>query len=386
MMETIAVAGAIANKAFQGGATWTRLSWILGLKQLGLSVLFLEQIDPAACVDQQGRRAPFHTSANLAYFKSVVQDFGLVDQAILICGEEHWGVAPTDAKDRCDAAKTLINISGHLTDERFFARFASRIYVDLDPGYTQYWHAEGNTAAARLAGHDQFLTVGTNIGQSGCEIPTCGVEWKAVYQPVVLDDWPALAPGKLDRLTTIASWRGPFGPIQIGGQLLGPKAREFRALENLPGRVRPSLEIALEIHPNDQADRDRLVSSGWTIRDPHEQAGDPHRFRKYVQGSSGEFSAAQRMYVASNSGWFSDRTTRYLASGKPAIVQETGFGRSLPVGEGLLSYRTANDAVNAIQTIDRDYPAHCQAARAIAERYFDARKVLSQVVNDIPAR
>ncbi len=63
-------------------------------------------------------------------------------------------------------------------------------------------------------------------------------------------------------------------------------------------------------------------------------AGDPAEFRRYVQGSAAEFSVAQGIYVDTNSGWFSDRTVRYLASGKPVLVQDTGFGRHLPSGKG----------------------------------------------------
>ena len=74
-------------------------------------------------------------------------------------------------------------------------------------------------------------------------------------------------------------------------------------------------------------------------------AGDPDAFRAYVQGSGAEFSVAQGIYVETSSGWFSDRTTRYLASGRPVLVQDTGFSRTLPVGEGLVAFRTLDEAV-----------------------------------------
>src|SRR5207249_4043766 len=79
---------------------------------------------------------------------------------------------------------------------------------------------------------------------------------------------------------------------------------------------------------------------GWQLVDPCVAAGDPHAFRGYVQGSWAEFSVAQGVYVETESGWFSDRTVRYLASGKPALVQDTGFSRLYPVGEGLLAFCT----------------------------------------------
>jgi hypothetical protein len=86
--------------------------------------------------------------------------------------------------------------------------------------------------------------------------------------------------------------------------------------------------------------------------------------------------------VETCSGWFSDRTVRYLASGKPALVQDTGFGRSYPVGEGLVAFRTLEEAIAGAERIERDYEEHCRAARALAEEYFDAGKVLGRFVEE----
>src|ERR1051326_2158169 len=94
---------------------------------------------------------------------------------------------------------------------------------------------------------------------------------------------------------------------------------------SLPTRAPGTFELALDIHPDERADLDALHQYGWHLVDPRAVAGAPHAFRRYVQGSGAEFSVAQSVYVETRSGWFSDRTTRYLASGKPALVQDTGF-------------------------------------------------------------
>ena len=75
-MPTVLVSGAVANKHQNGGETWIFLSWIGGLARLGCRVVFLEQIDPASCVDGDGRSVAFERSANRAYFESVMRDFG----------------------------------------------------------------------------------------------------------------------------------------------------------------------------------------------------------------------------------------------------------------------------------------------------------------------
>jgi len=84
--------------------------------------------------------------------------------------------------------------------------------------------------------------------------------------------------------------------------------------------------------------------------------------------------------VKTRSGWFSDRTAAYLASGKPVVVQDTGFSEDLPCGEGLFAFRTIDDAAAAVEEIERDYRRHCLAARRIAEEHLDARRVLTRVL------
>ena len=111
---------------------------------------------------------------------------------------------------------------------------------------------------------------------------------------------------------------------------------------------------------------------------------DPAAFRRYVQQSGAEFSVAQGIYVDTQSGWFSDRTVRYLASGKPAVVQDTGWSRNYPSGQGLLRFRTVGEAVRRPPGASRrDYAEHSRAARAIAEEFFDSDKVLSELLETV---
>jgi hypothetical protein len=165
--------------------------------------------------------------------------------------------------------------------------------------------------------------------------------------------------------------------------MYGLKAHEFRKVASLPERVPQSFEVALHIHPADEQDHSLLKRHGWQIVDPMQAAANPDSFRKYVRDSGAEFSVAQGVYVDTNSGWFSDRTVRYLASGKPVLVQDTGFARFLPVGEGLLSFRTLQEAEAGATEIARNYEHHCRAARALAEEYFDSDRVLGRLLDDI---
>jgi hypothetical protein len=253
------------------------------------------------------------------------------------------------------------------------SRIRRKAYVDIDPGFTQYWQASGLPV---LDGHDVYFTIGENIGRPECPIPTCGRRWHVVRQPVVLDEWPVAPPPDDARFTTVARWRGSFGRVEYDGRTFGLKAHEFRKFVQLPAITPQRYELALDIDPADEADRRMLQAAGWELVDPQHSAADTGRFREYVQRSAAEFSVAQGIYVETSSGWFSDRTTRYLASGWPALVQDTGFSRTLPVGEGLVPFRTLSDAAEGAQRIARDYDTHAAAARALAEAYFDARVVL----------
>jgi hypothetical protein len=382
-MPTVVVGGALANKRLNGGEAWVRLSWILGLQRLGCQVFFLEQIDPDVCVSEDGTPAPFERSANRAYFDRVVEEFGLGGSAALMLGdgEATSGPAFADVLDVAAEADLLVNISGNVHAAEVLRRVARRAYVDLDPGFTQFWHAQGNRGA-RLEGHDVYFTVGENIGSAVCPIPTLGIEWKPLPPPVVLDQWPAnSAPG--GPFTTVGAWRGAFGPVVHEGRTYGLKVHEFRKVIELPRRVRgASFEIALDIHPGDAKDREALVDNGWRLADPRREVPGPNEFRSYVQRSGAEFSVAQGIYVETASGWFSDRTVRYLAAGRPALVQDTGFTRNYPAGEGLVPFRSLEEAAAGAGRIADDWAAHSAAARAIAEEHFDSDKVLARFLDE----
>jgi len=303
---------------------------------------------------------------------------------VLDSGRAVHGMGPGELNAAADDAEFLLNVSGHLVMEPLLRRFRRRIYLDLDPGYTQHWHEQGHRIG--LDRHDTFFSVGQNIGRPGCTIPTGALRWLPARQPVVLDDWPMMPADGCQRLTTIASWRGPFGAIEVGGVRLGPKAQEFRRLISMPrdaAHANLKMEIALDIHHGDVRDLQNLRAHGWEVVDPRAVAGNPEDFRRYVQGSCGEFSVAQGMYVQTRSGWFSDRTVRYLASGRPAIVQDTGLGEHLPRGMGLLTFQTPEEAAAAIADVRSNYSSHARAARAIAEQYFESSKVLGDFVDRV---
>ena len=365
-MTAVVVAGALANKPGSSGEAWVRMSWVRGLESLGLDVWFVEQLDEPGGPDPVA----------LEWFSSVTDGFGLTGRATLLSGGEAHAGPSLDELVEIAAEASLVNISGHLTLPELMRAFRRRVLIDIDPGFTHFWHA-ARLPGAHVEGHDAYFTIGELIGTPACPIPTSGIDWQPVRQPVVLEDWPVAPSPEPDRFTTIATWRGPYGPIEHGGRTYGVKLHEFRKFVALPEQSAHRFEVALDIHPGDSADLETLRGHRWKIVDPGEVAGEPDAFRAYVQGSGAEFSVAQGVYVDTACGWFSDRSTRYLASARPALVQDTGFSRLLPVGEGLVAFTTLEEAVAGATDLVARYEEHCAAARRIAEEHFAAPIVLA---------
>ena len=367
----ILVAGAVANKAGQGGEAWVRLNWVLGFRKLGFEVLFVEQLAAGA------------PKSGADFFHATMQRHGLLESSALLGdGRALCGIEFPRVLEFAASADALINISGHLTLDAVFERVARRVYVDIDPGFTQIWHAQGAKGLG-IARHNFHFTIGENIGTPGCPIPTSGIHWRKTRPPVVLDEWPTVAGAAFDRFTTIANWRGSYGPLEFAGRTYGLKVHEFRKCIGLPRATSLPFEIALAIHPADHADRSALEAAGWRLTDPSHAAGSTDSFREYVRGSGAEFSVAQGVYVHTGSGWFSDRTAVYLASGRPALVQDTGFSKNIPTGRGLLAFSTLEEAAAGAASIVGDYAAHSRAAREVAEECFDSSRVLGALMSEV---
>ena len=363
MATNVIVAGALASKPNNGGEAWVRLSWVRALTALGFDVRFIEELPGASA---QAR----------SWFNDVIAWAGLSDRAVLLDGEDARSHAT--AHEWAHEAALLVNISGNVRDRHVLQAVKQRVYVDLDPGYTQLWHEQGLLSTA-LQEHHHHVTVGLGVGRAACDLPTGGFDWIGVVPPACVDDWSG-PPGEPGRFTTIAAWRGSYGRVSRNGHSYGQKAHEFRRVIDLPQRLTWDVEVALAIDPADAADHDALVTRGWQLVDPFIAAGTPPRFRSYVLDSSAELSPAQSVYVETTSGWISDRTVRYLAAGRPALVQDTGLAAFLPTGEGLLTFSGGEDAVKRARELADDYVMHCRAARAWALEFASPSAALTPLL------
>jgi hypothetical protein len=374
---TILLSGMIAGDPHQGGATWAVLQYWLGLRRLGHEVYFVEPLADSSRTPDGTRLAE---SASAAYFRAVVGQFGLAPfGGLLAQNHESIGLAYDDLRAIARRADVLINISGMLAEAALTERIPKRVYLDLDPAFNQLWHAVQGIDM-RFAGHTHFVTVGLDLGGPTCPVPTCGRDWIKTLQPVVLDYWPAADEIAYDALTTVGNWRG-YGSIEHEGIFYGQKAHSWRPLMQLPELTRERFMPALAIHPDERDDLAALRRNGWHLVDPAHLARTPDDYQRFIQRSRAEFGVAKSGYVVSRCGWFSDRSVCYLASGRPVIAQETGFSQFLPTGEGLLAYRSIDEARAAIDQLKGDYARHALAARRLAERFFDSDVVLVSLLD-----
>lgn len=383
MDKTIVVAGALAQKPRHGGHAWVLLQYLLGFKHLGWDVLFLDRLEPEMCMDANGRPCRFEASLNLRTFLDIMARFDLNDSFALIYnqGERFVGLGRQQLLKRVKHSAFLLNIMGFLNDEDILSCASRRVFLDIDPGFGQMW------CELRLAdlyrGHDDYVTIGENIGRPNCSIPTCGREWLTTCQPIVLNYWPSYREHHNETFTSVCAWRGAYGPVMYEGKSYGLRVHEFRNFTLLPRLSGRPFELALDIHAAEVNDRELLTANGWSLVEPRYIAGDPWSYQAYIQGSKAEFMVAKNMYVQSNSGWFSDRSICYLASGKPVLVQDTGIREHYTVGEGLLTFTTLDEALHGVEELSYNYAHHAAAARTIAEEYFDSDKVLSRLLTKL---
>jgi len=377
----VLVGATISSNHRLGGVAWHFLSWALGLRRLGFDVVLVDQLDRVRCVNPAGTPAGYEGCLNLGWCHSVTEQFSLSNHVAVLGagGESLLGLSYEEVLELAGQAEMLVNIAGSVRLPALKQRVARRVMVDLDPGITQLWLAAGR-AAPRIEGHDVFFTLGQNVGKPACTLPTGGVRWIPTWPPVLLDEWPVVDGGDRDLLTTVTSWRprGPHGTVEELGFAFPHKADELLELADLPQQIPQAIEMVVRPVVG-EAEIMSLARRGWIISNP-EVVATPDAYRSFIQRSGGELSPARGMYTATQSGWWSERTGNYLASGRPAIVQDTGLGGHLPLGTGLLTFSTRDEAVQAARRISEDYEQHSRAARAIAEEYLDSDRVLSRFV------
>jgi hypothetical protein len=361
-----------------GGHALAELGYIRGLQRLGYDVIFVEESGSAwaPCYDPERNEMTAEPGFGIAELKRLLGRFGLEKNWCYVDQSGYHGLSAEELQRACRNARLLLSRAGVSWLEQF-RHCKVRVFVDPDPGFTQF--CMGGPSASGYASPLDFqfhFSFGQRLGRPDCPIPTHGLRWLPTRPPVALELVPVRYTPGAKYFTTVMSWTA-YGSVEYEGVLYGQKDIEMLKLLELPKRAGQVFEIALA---GPDAPAEKLRAAGWRVTDALAATRTLEAYVEYLGRSRGEFSVAKEGYVKTRCGWFSDRTAAYLACGKPAIVQDTGFSEIIPCGEGLFAFRTADDIVAALEEIARDYPRHCRAARELAEQYFDSDKVLGELL------
>jgi hypothetical protein len=367
-----------------GGLAWHHLQYVMGLRDLGYDVYFVEDSnDYASCYNPTTHSTDRDPSYGLRFAEQTFSSVRLGDRwAYYDAHTEQWhGPCANRILDLFKSADLLLNISGVNPLRPWLLDIPKRAFIDTDPVFTQLRHLTDATAQNLAYQHTSFFSFGENINAGCGDVPDDHFPWKATRQPIVLKSWPVTPGPSKAKFTTVMQWDS-YPPRDHEGKTYGMKSASFEDYFNLPSSTGNILEIALG---SPSAPRAMLEENGWYLRDPLKVTISPWSYQTYIQQSKAEFSVAKQAYVISRSGWFSERSACYLASGRPVVSQETGFSEWLKTGEGILSFKTQEEACAMIEEVNHRYDFHCKAAREIAEEYFDSNDVLTTLVEDVMA-
>ena len=364
------------------GPTWHHLQYVLGLRGLGHDVWYLEDsMDYPFCYDPSRGVTGTDAGYGLAYAARVFDRAGV--GACWAYFDAHdgggrWhGPAAGKVREVCASADLLVNVSGINPMRPWLERIPRRALVDTDPVFTQVDILQDPSQRRFAESHNLFFTFAESFGQPGCEVPDDGLPWQPTRQPVVLRAWQPAPPRPDGPYSTVMLWDS-YDRRRWGGRTWGMKSEEMEHVLAMPSRTGHRFELAVG---GGTAPNERLEHLGWRLHDPLPITCDPWVYQDFMRASKAEFSVAKHGYVASRSGWFSERSAGYMAVGRPVVVQDTGFSRHLPTGNGLLAFAGFEEAVAAIGEVERRYEHHCRAARALVEAHFDARDVLGRMLD-----
>lgn len=364
--------------------------YVLGLYRLGHEVLYLEESGwHQSCYNPINRNYNDDPHVGLHTVQTLMKTYG-VNATVCYVNRDTGTVYGADWKEverMLRRADLLLNIGGICWLPEFLL-CERRLLIDMDPFFTQI----GTFAAEGRNDYHVYLSYGVNIGQPDCSIPSDGIEWLPTVPPVVPEIWGSSMITRREHkdidhadaaFTTIANWNA-YGGVTYGGEHYGQKDEEFMRLLELPSHCSPQkLELALSARDTEIAEITKSLQTGWLVRDGGVISANLSTYKTYLAGSRGEFSVAKHAYVRTRSGWFSDRSVCYLAAGRPVILQDTGFSDWLPTGHGVLAFSSLEEAVDCIERVNADYPAHCLAAREVAEQTFSYKVVLPRLLETV---
>jgi hypothetical protein len=370
----IVVAGTIGRSGL-GGQAWAGLQYLLGFRDLGHEVVYLEDCGWSSWVyDWDKQEWTTELAYPAAYIQQCLEPFALGDRWIYRTNDGSVGLPLEQVQSFCSDADLLIMRAVPLWVWRpEYDQPKRRAFIDVDPGFTQISIANGDKGIAEgIARAERRFTIAQRIGLPDCSIPLAGGPWLKTLPPVALGAWP-IAKTAATHFTSIMRWQG-FREANHNGVSYGQRDKEFPLFFDLPRQTSQKFCIAqMGTKPEE------LQKHGWEVAPGEIISKTPGSYQQFIQNSRAEFSVPKNGYVKMRGGWFSDRSVCYLASGRPVLIEDTGLDWLNP-GKGLVTFTSVAEAASGVEAINSNYAEHQQAARQLAEDVFDARKVLTNFI------
>lgn len=362
------------------GVTYQFLHYLIGLRKLGYDPYYIE--DSARWIyDPKLNDLSPDATGNIETVLPALEANGFGDRWAFrgkYPGGKSWGLSDAQINQLYREADAFLNVTGAQEIREEHLAIKRRIYVESDPFALQAKVANGDAGTIQMLGqHDTRFSFGENLGASDCVIPLEKFTWLPTRQPIAMELWDSPARGG-DTFNTITTWHNKGKNIEWRGETwYWTKDREFEKFLDLPRRRPVKFELAATV---DDEVKSLLNRHGWLQRSSLDLSRNLNHYHNYICQSRGEFTVARDQYTRPNTGWFSDRSACYLAAGRPVITQETGFSKFLPTGRGLFGFKTMDDILQAVDTIESDYEGNCRAAREIAVEHFAAEKVVGSLM------
>lgn len=352
---------------------------MLGLRRLGLDAVWLELLP--------GTANPQEDKTRIKSFQRRLGEHGLQRQYCLLyqnpANDAHdlaamrcVGMSRRELLNRLAGPSTLLNLS-YSIHPPFLLQFERRIFCDLDPSEIFFWMTKMEMGQSH---HHEFWTIGLNAGAPDCRMPRSSLNWRTFF-PLVDTEFlqPQPCPRR-EKFSTIGQWYWGGG-VEVNGEFPDlSKKFAFEPYLDLPHRVRQArFELAMNMN-SDDPEIERLRRRGWQVVSPHRVARTPGKYRYYIAGSSGEFTAIKGVDVAWRTGWLSDRGATFLALGRPVITEDTGAGKYLPAKNGFRFVSGIDQAEAAVKEVLGNWERLSRQARSCAVEVFDSVRNLRKII------
>lgn len=364
-----------------GGMISWAMQYLAGLNDLGHDVYFVEKYGyDNSCYNPLTKESNDEYLYGLQIVSGVMQRFGLENKWCFVSkGDNYHGISKREINEIFATSDVFIDMGSHGSWNEEAMKSGLRVLIDGEPGFTQIKWSNNYDNGNPIPNYNRYFTNGQNIGRPGNPVPTLGLQWEHIFSPVKTSTINFSTPSPNSPYSTVMNWKS-HDVIEYKGKKFGQKDLEFEKFINLPTRINVPMEVAVS---GNDVPLQKLKENKWEITDAQQITISYDSFNDYLTYCRGEFSVCKNVFVENKTGWFSDKSAAFLATGRPVVLQETGFSSYLPTGEGLFAVRNVEEARLAIEIIESDYSKHSRKAREIAIEFLEAKKIMSKFLTDL---